>query len=125
VGLSAIASELSPRADGLLELARRPPTAELPGPRLLGAFDPVLLGWSSREAILGSAKTIVTVNGLFRPFALVRARAVATWRLTAGEVVLEPFAPLARDDAAALRADARDVLRYLGAGRPRADRPSR
>jgi Winged helix DNA-binding domain len=125
VGLSAIASELSPRADGLLELARRPPAAELPGPRLLGAFDPVLLGWSSREAILGSAKTIVTVNGLFRPFALVRARAVATWRLTAGEVVLEPFAPLARDDAAALRADARDVLRYLGAGRPRADRPSR
>jgi hypothetical protein len=117
-GLGAIASELSPREDGLLQLARRPPAAELPGPRLLGAFDPVLLGWRSREAILGSAKTIVTVNGLFRPFALVRARAVATWRLAAGEVVLEPFAPLARDDAAALQTDARDVLRYLGAGRP-------
>jgi hypothetical protein len=111
------------RADG--RRGDRPPAAELPGPRLLGAFDPVLLGWSSREEILGSAKTIVTVNGLFRPFALVRARAVATWRLTAGEVVLEPFAPLARDAAAALRADARDVLRYLGASRPGADRPSR
>jgi winged helix DNA-binding protein len=122
-GLSAIAPELSPRTDGLLQLARRPTAAELPGPRLLGAFDPVLLGWSSREAILGSAKTIVTVNGLFRPFALVRARAVATWKLSAGEVMLEPFAPLAREDAAALRADARDVVRYLGAGRPGADSP--
>lgn len=124
LGLSSIATELSPRGDGLLELARRPPAAELPGPRLLGAFDPVLLGWRSRETILGSAKMIVTVNGLFRPFALVRARAVATWRLSGGEVVLEPFAPLARGDAAALRADARDVLRYLGAGRPGADRSS-
>lgn len=123
VGLGAVASELRPRADGLLQLARRPHAAELPGPRLLGAFDPVLLGWSSREAILGSAKTIVTVNGLFRPFALVRARAVATWKLSAGEVVLEPFAPLARDDATALRADARDVVRYLGARRPGPERP--
>jgi hypothetical protein len=124
-GLGAIASELRPREDGLLQLARRPPAAELPGPRLLGAFDPVLLGWSSREAILGSAKTIITVNGLFRPFALVRARAVATWKLSAGEVVLEPFAPLARDDAAALQADARDIVRYLGASRPGADGLSR
>jgi Winged helix DNA-binding domain len=125
VGLSAIASELSTREDGLLQLARQPPPAELPGPRLLGAFDPVLLGWRSRDAILGSAKTIVTVNGLFRPFALVRARAVATWRLAAGEVVLEPFGRLAPSDGAALRADASDVLRYLGVSAPSARRSER
>ncbi len=113
-GLSAIASELGTRADGLLELEGRPPAVELPAPRLLGAFDPLLLGWRSREAILGENRSIVTVNGLFRPFALVRGRAVATWRLPGEEVLLEPFGPISRRDAAALRADADDVLRYLG-----------
>jgi hypothetical protein len=113
-GLSAIAPRLGARADGLLALAGPLPTAELPPPRLLGAFDPLLLGWCSREAILGENTSIVTVNGLFRPFALVRGRAVATWRLPGDEVEIEPFASLARGDAAALRADADDVLRYLG-----------
>ena len=32
-----------------------------------------------------------------------------------GEIVLEPFGNLARGDAAALAAEAKDVLRYLGA----------
>ena len=113
-GLSAIASELGTRSDGLLELAERSPPAELPRPRLLGAFDPLLLGWRSRAAILGKNRSIVTVNGLFRPFALVRGRAVATWRLPGDEVLLEPFARLTRSDARALRTDASDVLRYLG-----------
>ena len=51
-GLGAIAGELEER-DGLLDLAARPGPAELPRPRLLGAYEPVLLGWRSREAILG------------------------------------------------------------------------
>jgi hypothetical protein len=75
----------------------------------------VLHGWVSRDQILGANKVVVTVNGLFRPFALVRGRALATWRMPAGEVILEPFRPLSQGDAAALRADAREVLRYLGA----------
>jgi Winged helix DNA-binding domain len=114
-GLAAIASELSQRADGLLDLAKRPAAAPLPPPRLLGAFDPVLLGWKSRAEILApSHRGIVTVNGLFRPFALVRGRAVAIWGMPAGEVVIEePFDRLTRRDAATLRADAKDVLRYL------------
>ncbi len=63
-----------------------------------------------------SARTrrLVTDNGLFRPFALVRGRAVATWKIVKREVVLgEPFGRLTRADAAALRADGEDVLRYL------------
>jgi hypothetical protein len=103
------------RDDGLVDLAARPDRTELPPPRLLGSFEPVLLGWTSREAILGPHLRKVTVNGIFRPFALVRGRAVATWRLVAGEVVLEPFGRLSRADAAALEADAADVLRYLAA----------
>jgi Winged helix DNA-binding domain len=115
-GLAAIADELHERADGLLELQRqaRSRARQPPAPRLLGAFDPLLLGWSSRDPIVGANKTLVTVNGLFRPFALVRARAVARWRLLKREVVLEPFAQIARADRAALETDAQDVLRYLG-----------
>jgi hypothetical protein len=113
-GLGAIAAELDVRPDGLLDLAGRAPPAELPPPRLLGAFDPLLLGWSSRAEIVGEHRTIVTVNGLFRAFALIGGRAVATWSLAGGEVAITPFGRLTRKDAAALDADASDVLRYLG-----------
>jgi Winged helix DNA-binding domain len=112
-GLNAIAKELRELEDGLLEIAGRTGPAELGPPRLLGAFDPVLLGWASREWLLDSHRAVVTVNGLFRPFALVGARAVATWSMPGGEVVLDPFDPLKRKDLAALRADALDVARYL------------
>ncbi len=113
-GLHAIATELCEREDGLLELAGRAAPAPLPPPRLLGPFDPVLLGWASREWLLDSHRAVITVNGLFRPFALADARAVATWRMPAGEVVIEPFGRLTRAHAVALRADALDLERYLG-----------
>jgi uncharacterized protein YcaQ len=112
-GLRAIARELHEREDGLLELAERSAAAQLPPPRLLGPFDPVLLGWVSREWLLDSHRAVITVNGLFRPFALADARAVAIWSMPAGKVVLDPFGRLTRAHAAALRADALDVERYL------------
>ena len=72
-------------------------------------------GAIARSKRLGAASpSVVTVNGLFRPFALVRGRAVATWSITAGEVVLAPFGRLSRTDERALRDDALDVARYLG-----------
>ncbi len=114
-GLAAIASELEPAGDGRVALASRASAQELPAPRLLGAFDAVLMGWRSREPILASHEPAVVSGGLFRPFALVRGRAAATWRMRAREVVLEPFSGLAPTDAAALEADAREVTRYLAA----------
>ena len=112
-GLNGIAGELDEREDGLVALSARPPVAELPPPRLLGPFEPLLLGWTSREPVLGDHQGIVTVNGIFRPIALVRGRAAATWTMPAGEVVLHPFEPLAAADEAALRVDAADVVRFL------------
>jgi hypothetical protein len=113
-GLTLIASELGARDDGLAALAGQPDRgAQLPPPRLLGAYDPLLLGWESRQPILGSAQRIVTVNGLFRPFALVRGCAVATWAMPRGEVDISPFGQLAGADAAALSAEASDVKRFL------------
>ena len=112
-GLRAIAPRLTERQDGLLDLAGRRAPAALPPPRLLGAFDPLLLGWCSREAILGTHQSVITVNGIFRPFALVRGHAIATWTMPDGEVVLEPFDHLTREDRDALALDAHDVVRYL------------
>jgi hypothetical protein len=114
-GLNAIAPELAQRQDGLVDLASRGPGADLPPPRLLGSFDPVLLGWVSREPLLGDHANVVIANGLFRPFALVRGRAAATWSMPRGEVVLEPFGRLTNKDRAALQADAADVVRFLAA----------
>lgn len=103
------------RADGLAELPGSPQdaAATLPPPRLLGAFDPLLLGWVSRDPITGPHRHIVTVNGIFRPFALARGRAVATWTITGGRVVLAPFGALDAETQAALDADAVDVIRFL------------
>jgi Winged helix DNA-binding domain len=103
------------RADGLAELRTSPQraAARLPPPRLLGAFDPLLLGWASREPIVGPHRQIVTVNGLFRPFALAGGLAVATWNITRGQVMLAPFAPLDAGTRAALTTDAADVTRFL------------
>jgi hypothetical protein len=113
-GLAAIAAELEQRPDGLLDLAKRPPPAEVPPPRLLGAYDPLLLGWTSREEVVGPHKLLVTDNGLFRPFALVDGRAVATWRLAGGKVTIEHLGEVRKKDAAALEDDAQRVLEYMG-----------
>jgi hypothetical protein len=112
-GLDAISSELEQRDDGLVALAKRDSPAEVPPPRLLGAFDPVLLGWTSREEILGRHTHLVTSNGLFRPFAMVDGRAVATWRFTKGKVTIEPLSRIARTTSAALEKEAADVERFL------------
>jgi hypothetical protein len=116
-GLGTIAAELDTRADGLIDLKGRPPVEAIPSPRLLGPFDPLLLGWKSRDAILGERDHLVVGGGMFRPIALVRGRAVGTWRLNAGKVALEPFGQLSRTDAAALEAEAEAVTRFLGGGR--------
>jgi hypothetical protein len=112
-GLSAIASELIERGDGLLDLAKRPPAEPHPLPRLLGAFDPLLLGWTSREEVVGPHKMLVTINGIFRPFALVDGRAVATWRYAGGKVTIEHLGKVTKKAAAALEADAHDVEEFL------------
>jgi hypothetical protein len=112
-GLAAIAAELVERDDGLIHLAATPPVAEVPGPRLLGAFDPVLLGWNSREPILGPHTHLVTMNGIFRPFAMVKGRAVASWKLNRGKVTIEPLGRITKKADAALAADAADVERFM------------
>lgn len=112
-GLAAIASELDESEDGLLRLAKRPQPAPIPSPRLLGAFDPILLGWSSREDVIGRHTSLVTRNGVFHPFAMAGGRAVAKWGLAGGKLTMKPLERLPGKVKAALDRDATDVARFL------------
>jgi hypothetical protein len=114
-GLRSIGPELDERGDGLVDLARREPAPDLPSPRLLGPFDPLLHGWASREPIVGRHGFLVTSNGIFRATLLVGGRAVGTWGFAGGRVRLEPFEELDETVLDALEADAVDVLRYFTA----------
>jgi hypothetical protein len=113
-GLEAIAGQIEQRGE-LCRLSRRKSTPRALAPCLLGAFDPVLLGWMPREPILGRHEAEVIRGGLFRPFATVDGRAVATWRLVKGRVELEPLERIGAEDRRALDADAADVERFLSA----------
>jgi hypothetical protein len=111
-GLSAIAAEIRER-DGLLEL-KEAPRAGAPRACLLDQWDPLLVGWRSRESLLDRYPRRDSPEAHFRPFAYARARAVATWSLRKGVVSIdEPFASVTRADRAALAADAADVERFV------------
>jgi len=112
-GLRAAVAALEERSGGLLDLAGRPAPEGRRQPRLLGGFDPLLHGWVDRRPVLGDNQTIVTSNGSFKPFALVGGRAVATWTMPGGRVLLQPFGQLSPSVRADLDREARDVQRFL------------
>jgi hypothetical protein len=115
-GLAAIAAELE-QVGGLLDLARRPkPPSRLP-PRLLGAFDPYLLGWRERAFAVAHehARRVHPGGGILRAVALANGRAVGTWTRRDGAIAIDPFEPLPDRVAAALRRETRAVARFEGA----------
>ena len=109
----AVGPDLVECPGGLADLAGRDVPQGRHRPKLLGGFDPLLHGWVDRTPILGDNQTIVTINGIFRPFALVEGRAVATWTMPHGRVMFEPFGPIATRARAALDREAVDVERFL------------
>ncbi len=117
-GLQAIAPELHERPDGLLQ-PRGHRAGRLPPPRLLGPFDPLLLGWRSRTFVLDHPPEVVTTNGIIRPIALVGGRAAGTWKMPGGRVELNLWSEPDEPTAGALRDEALAVETYLG------DRPPR
>lgn len=113
-GLAAIAGELRDEPGGRVDLRRRARIGRLAAPRLLGAFEPVLMGWRSRSLVLGEHDAQVVTGGLFRGFAMVDGRGVAVWRLEGSEVAIEPYVNVSEGDARALRDDAVAVTTFLG-----------
>jgi hypothetical protein len=113
-GLRHIDAELVRHGPDLVDLAGRAAATALPPPRLLAPFDPVLLGWASRDPIVGRHRHVVTSNGLFRATALVDGRVVGTWGLADGTVSIRLLDPVGDAALRALREDAAAVLRFLG-----------
>jgi hypothetical protein len=111
-GLRAIASELHERRDGLVDLDRGE-AVPLPPPRLLGPFDPLLLGWRSRKLVLGDAREVVTINGIIKAIALVSGRAAGTWTMPGGRVELDLWQKPSNATTAALKRDAVALQAYL------------
>jgi hypothetical protein len=113
-GFRGLAGRLVELADGLVDLASRPSVDPgVPPPLLLGAFDPVLLGWASRADVVGDLAGVVTTNGVFRPFALVDGRAVAVWGLPAKRVTLKDAPALSPAVRAALDVEAGAIETFL------------
>jgi hypothetical protein len=89
-------------------------------PRLLGHFDPLLVGYQDRTLILdpAHARSIQAGGGFIQPTVLAGGRVAGTWRLNRGSgrarLVVEPFTALAAATRDALAAEAADVGRYLG-----------
>ena len=103
---------------------------EAPGdtpPRLLGHFDPYLLGYRDRSLMLDAqyARRIQTGGGFVQPVVLIGGQVAGTWRLTrrtagAGRaaratLTVEPFTELPAASADGLAAEAEDIGRFLGA----------
>lgn len=102
-GLSAVAGKFA-----------KLPHVGRPRAVLLDQWDPLLVGWRSREDLLEHYPLRGSASNHYRPFAYVRARAVATWSLREGAVTMaEPFARLTRGDSDALALDAGDLERFL------------
>ena len=99
-----------------LAAAGEPPRIEphkLPPPKLLGAFEPVLLGWTERDDVAGPHRDQILKGGLFSPFALAEGRAVATWGLSGGKVTIDPLERLDAKTSDALHEDADAVRHFL------------
>lgn len=101
---------------GLSDVARPPVRAEAGTPRtcLLDQWDPLLVGWRSRAALLEDYPRRDSAEAHYRPFAYAGARAVATWSFGDGVLTIgEPFRRLTRSVREALEADGADVRRFL------------
>lgn len=116
--------EVSGRRQWMLAAAARmaPPDGrprKHPAVRLLGAFDPYLLGYAGRELALSPrfAKRVQAGGGWIHPVVIVDGRVVATWRqrrTAAGLAVeLQPFEALDHNLTPLLEAETRDLGRYL------------
>ena len=96
--------------------------ADPPVTRLLPAFDTYLLGYRSRDFMVGPehARSVWPGGGIVRPTVVESGRAIATWKRSGAKIEIEPFG--GRDVAA--DAEIADVVRFLGA-RPVRTRSSR
>lgn len=102
---------------GLLDEAM---SDERPAIKMLGAFDPYLLGYRTRDLGLGPEllKRVHPGGGIIRPIILVDGRAIATWaRKRSGRklsITVSPFESLLDEVRAGIDGEVEDIGRFLG-----------
>jgi hypothetical protein len=95
-------------------------TAGGAAPRLLGHWDPYLLGYRDRALVLGPefARRVQAGGGFIQPTVIVGGRVAGTWRLRRGarkaRLTIEPFTDLPPASLDGLAAEAADIGRFLG-----------
>ena len=88
--------------------------------KMLGAFDPYLLGYRTRDLGVGPEllKRVHPGGGIIRPIILVDGRAVATWaRKRSGRkltITVSPFASLSDEVRIGIDEEVEDIGRFLG-----------
>lgn len=82
----------------------------VPRVRLLGHFDPYLLGYRDRSFTLDPvhAKQVQRGGGFLRPVVLLDGRVVGTWSRAGKDVAIEAWEPVPEDELAAEQAHLRD-----------------
>ena len=117
-GFAAVAPELEEvRVGGRAGWVRRGAEPAAPGSvRLMPAFDGLLLGHRDRALTVRPehARDVLPGGGIVRPTLLIDGRVEGTWRLQRGRPGVEPFAPPSPELAAAIEAEAADVVRHRG-----------
>lgn len=115
-GMKAIGDELIEAGSDQFRLKAATAGEKMPPPKLLGAFDPILHGWQSRDFLIPDERerSVVTTNGIFRPTILVDGQVVGTWRLAGGKIDLQPFGEINASAGKAIDAERADVRRFLG-----------
>jgi hypothetical protein len=119
-GLELVAGELTDHGDGLVDLsARADERGARLAPRLLGSFDPLVIGWKGRDLVVPPEHqpAFVQKNGILPAVVLVGGRAVANWRTARdGSLEVETYdgAPLDPAVARAIERDAADLRRFEG-----------
>ncbi|MDF9816573.1 winged helix DNA-binding domain-containing protein [Streptomyces sp. SPB162] len=98
--------------------APRPPT---PSVRLIGHFDPYLLGYQDRDLLLDPsfARLVATGGGFITPCLLADGEVVGTWRHERGHVGrltvrVDPFRALGDSVVSGIETEVADLGRFLG-----------
>ncbi|MFG1928141.1 winged helix DNA-binding domain-containing protein [Cryptosporangium sp. NPDC048952] len=86
-----------------------------PTVRLVGHFDPYLLGYADKSASVPAehVSRVRTGGGFVTPTVLVDGRATATWRRAGSALTVEPFHPLPGAVLAAVEHEVSDISRFL------------
>jgi hypothetical protein len=85
-------------------------------PRFLPGFDNVLVAYDNRTRVIPPEHHKRVVRNLGKRPLLIDGEVRGWWRIERGEVLVEPFEPLSRSDAAAVRAEAGRLLEFTQSG---------